>query len=600
MFRLIQALILSSVCATALSAAAQPSEADDSAPPETNEAAEGESEPESFEESETPEDGFSETDDVGADTEEPAPPPTTDEGSAASAKVGIGVAAEAGELEATSETEDSAPQASLDDADETAADETTGDKPDADGWNTFVSGYFRAPVSIGISPRTGPDNPDGEPSQQWSYGPNRTFDSNYFSFAYTRLQEQEWAELFIHAKKKHVEAVVGWMGYWYQSAGFRNYDASWAPGMAYLVLDTDVDVGDLKPNVALTAGAWWPKFGIHHKYDTYTLGLFRQVGEQLKLTVPFGDFTATLTQGFGTSRDGSFNILAPPPYQAKVGLNLLHYENIALAYKDYVEVSAHYNTQWTRDPNLFPTTQPGKAYSDAVKGELSTLGGEITLRAPVAGSLWVSPSYIEVTNGWALADAGIEVMHSLSADGLATNYLAWSGSLSDSTGSGSMLNVGFVYENSLSNVLGQPRGTVPDLKFSAFGLLADITLDLPEESIITQERIGQFKYGADLEYQALTWLSAMVRWDEVNYNMDHPGYKFSAITGRLTFSSHFMSGESFHLQYSRYRYGDAMTLAGKWPWGTQLVAGSDIIQGGPYANEKPDMDVINLMATARF
>jgi hypothetical protein len=471
----------------------------------------------------------------------------------------------------------------------------------ADEWNTFISGYFRAPMAIGLSPRPGPDDLDADPEMQLSYGPNRTVDANYYSFAYTRLQEQDWAELFIHAKKEHAEAVVGWMGYWLQSAGFRNYDAGWVPGMAYVTLDTDFEMGGMQPNIALTAGAWWPKFGHVRKYDTYTLGQFRQLGEQLELTLPIGSsLTATITQGFGTSRDGSFNLLAPPPYQSKTGLDLLHYENIAVAYKEYVKASVHFNSQWTRDPNLFQTTQPGKAYSDATEAYLRTLGGELQLSAPRAGSLWVSPSLVQVRNGWALAEAGVEVMHSLSADGLATNYLGWSGSLADSTGSGELLNVGFLYENTLSGVMGKPRGSVPELTFNLFGLFTDITLDLPEESIIPQDRMGQFKYGADLEYQPLDWLGVMVRWDEVNYNLGHAGYVFSAISPRLTFSSHFLSGESIYLQYSRYRYGDAMRLAGRWPWGTPLVAGSDIIQGGPYSGDLPDMDVVRLQASVAF
>ena len=119
-----------------------------------------------------------------------------------------------------------------------------------------------------------------------SYGPNRTIDANYYSFAYTRLQEQDWAEFFIHAKKKHVDAAVGWMGYWFQAVGFRNPDAAWVPGLAYLSLDTDFEVAGLKPNIAVTVGAWWPSFGYFEKYDTYTLGRFRQIGEQLQLTVP--------------------------------------------------------------------------------------------------------------------------------------------------------------------------------------------------------------------------------------------------------------------------------------------------------------------------
>ncbi len=68
------------------------------------------------------------------------------------------------------------------------------------------------------------------------------------------------------------------MGYWFQSVGFRNYDAAWAPGLAYVALDTDLGDGDLKPNIAFTAGAWWPSFGYFEKYDTYTLGRFRQLG----------------------------------------------------------------------------------------------------------------------------------------------------------------------------------------------------------------------------------------------------------------------------------------------------------------------------------
>ena len=85
-------------------------------------------------------------------------------------------------------------------------------------WHIDVNGYFRAPMALGISSRPSPDSLDlntgklvGPPSTQVSYGPNRTVDANYYSFAYTRLQEQDWAEVFIHARKKHVDAAVGWI-----------------------------------------------------------------------------------------------------------------------------------------------------------------------------------------------------------------------------------------------------------------------------------------------------------------------------------------------------------------------------------------------------
>src|SRR5688572_14638869 len=95
--------------------------------------------------------------------------------------------AAAQELEA-----ETAVEASLADSGQ-AAPATTEIQPPR-GWDTFVSGYFRAPLAIGISPRRSPDDPDGPTRTQLSYGPNRTVDANYFSFAYTRLSEQGWAE----------------------------------------------------------------------------------------------------------------------------------------------------------------------------------------------------------------------------------------------------------------------------------------------------------------------------------------------------------------------------------------------------------------------
>ena len=80
--------------------------------------------------------------------------------------------------------------------------------------------------------------------------------------------------------------------------------------------------------------------------------------------------------------------------------------------------------------------------------------------------------------------------------------------------------------------------------------------------------------------QASTWLAFMLRYDAVNYDLDHPGYVFVSVTPRVIFSSHFLSSERIYLQYSRYKYGDNMVLAGTWPWGAPLVAGSNVLQQG--------------------
>jgi hypothetical protein len=474
-------------------------------------------------------------------------------------------------------------------------------------WRVEVHGYFRAPMALGISSRPNPDKPDGPSNMQLSYGPNRTIDWSYYSFAYTRLQEQDWVEVTFHVKKKHVDAAIGWMGYWLAAAGFRNPDSAALPGIAALTLDTDFEVAGMTPNVAVTMGAFWPSFGYFEKYDTFTLGRFRQMGEQLKLTIPANsDLTVTVVQGFGTGRDGFFNYQGAtysPLYASKAAVDLIGYANARLTYKKYVDVGLHYNYEWTRDPRLTAdnSPEPGKTYSDVAAAHLSVLGAEANLTAPYAGRLWISPSYISVKNGWALAGGGgTEVMHSQNGLGIATNYLAWTNNPSDSSGTGSMLNLGFLYENTLSNILGKTTG-LPEVRLNIFGLLASASLDLPDTTKMPQNTIKQFKYGADLTVQALDWLGVMLRGDTVNYDLDHPGYIFSTITSRLAISSHFLSGESIYLQYSRYIYGEKMVLAGQWPWGNALVEGSNFVQNvGPYFGKKPDANVLKLQAQIVF
>jgi hypothetical protein len=95
----------------------------------------------------------------------------------------------------------------------------------------------------------------------------------------------------------------------------------------------------------------------------------------------------------------------------------------------------------------------------------------------------------------------------------------------------------------------------------------------------------------------------MLRFDFVNYDLDHPGFVFDSITGRAIIASHFLSSERIYFQYSRYKYGDKMTLAGSWPLtagGGPLVAGSNVLQEGPYAGMTPDENVVKIQAEVAF
>jgi len=186
--------------------------------------------------------------------------------------------------------------------------------------------------------------------------------------------------------------------------------------------------------------------------------------------------------------------------------------------------------------------------------------------------------------------------------------LALTNAPTDSTGSGSVLAFGFLYENSLSEVFGKPRGSmVPDLTVSIFGLYVGASLDLPDTTtlrsfnFLKNDKLKQFKYGADATVQMADWVAFMLRGDIVNYDLDQNGYVFAAVTARLQFASHFLSSERMYVQYTRYIYGDKIVLDANWPWYQNLVQGSSVIQQSvAYSGSKPDANVIKFQSEISF
>ena len=212
---------------------------------------------------------------------------------------------------------------------------------------------------------------------------------------------------------------------------------------------------------------------------------------------------------------------------------------------------------------------------------LMVSAAELKVRHPRAGLLWVSPTYVQIKNGWALDPlGGVEVLHSQSGQ-FGANFMGYTGTVSNSTGSGNTLGIGFMYENTLGGVTGRGFGTtLPDVALDFFGLFADSTRDLPAGSNL-QNNLTQFKWGTSLTLQTLTWLALMLRFDQVNnavpqlHDLGLAGNTFAMVTPRLMFSTHFLSSEVLYIQYSRYFFGDAY----RTPQGAGLY-----IDGGPAEN----------------
>jgi hypothetical protein len=455
------------------------------------------------------------------------------------------------------------------------ADQEIEEKP-SEEWQTVFTGYFRAPVMLSLSQHRDPDAASRSSSTQMLFAPNRLVDANYSSFGYTRLQEGDWGEVYLTEKKAHVAATIAYMGWWYTGAGYPQPNANWAPAQAWVTLDSDFELGNRKPHIEFKAGIFWPKWGTFGKYDTYLFGRFHQAGESLQLDVPVNpDLKVSLVHGFGTNRNGSA--------AAGTGATLLHYARVDFDYKKLLKVGLYYNDSWTRDPTLFTGEAPsgGGQYVDAKKADMTVVGVDASIERPVFGHLWVASAYLKVKNGWALSET-VELMHSPGGVGIAQNYMGWG--QPGSTGSGSMVNLAFLYENSLSILKGKGRGDLlPDVTLNLFALMANTHRERAVGAAIS-DRLEQLKWGADVTLDTLSWLGFMLRYDQVDLDMAHSGNRYSVLTPRAIFSSHFLSSENIWIQYSRYFYGDNVRLT---PSATQ-----------PY--RRPDLGVVKLQANMSF
>jgi hypothetical protein len=421
-----------------------------------------------------------------------------------------------------------------------------------EGWQTVFTGYFRAPMMLSLSKRSDAERTNDASSTQVVFAPNRLVDANYSSFGFTRLQEGDWGEVYLTEKKAHVAATIAYMGWWYTGSGYPQPSAGWSPAQAWVTLDSDFELGSLKPHVEFKAGIFWPKWGTFGKYDTYLFGRFHQAGEAVQVDLPINpNLNLRAVHGFGTNRNGSST--------AGTGATLLHYAHVGLDYKKEVGVGLYYNDSFTRDPSLFSGNTPagGGAYADANQADMTVVGADVNIERAVFGHLWLATSYLKVKNGWALSET-VEVMHSPGGAGIAGNYMGFG--QPGSTGSGSMVNFAFLYENSLSILQGKARGELlPDVTVNLFGMMANTNRDLTQIATIS-DKLHQLKWGTDVTVNTLNWLAFMLRYDQVHLDLDDSERTYAVITPRVVFSTHFLSNESIWLQYSRYFYGERVLL----------------------------------------
>jgi hypothetical protein len=338
-------------------------------------------------------------------------------------------------------------------------------------------------------------------------------------FAYTRLYEHDWSELYFSARHGDYKAEFGLFASQYSDASLASITNQLGLAQASVTAQNFLD----QQGLSVQMGVFWDRYGYLEPYDTYIYGRTHQGGVKVKYELPGG---ARVQGGVGF-HDANL--------QQNQGLTpLLH---VAAAYPiGPIEIGTYALRVWTDDK---------RQLSPIASGTMYVAGADARYKFD-RGSAYAAFGYYHMDNTLYLAPA-LEVMSSTSGLGLTQDYLG-----TDSSKNGS----GHMYTLATDN-----KYQVSDKIFlRGFGMVTWVRSPQIDEMdpLHNKDRRLYLKWGIEPSYHFLPKLVGAVRYDRVILDMYDSQDSFHVLSPRLIFPLEHW-GELF-IQYSHYWYGDKITL----------------------------------------
>jgi len=459
-------------------------------------------------------------------------------------------------------------------------------------WKFEYHGYIRAPMRVGMGKR---DNPGPGQSSTTFHSPVIP-DDQYLSWQSSPHNKTDWAELFLSYGNAFAKGTVSIQGYNFADAGFSNPVTQLGISDGYVDLTPDMGYENMR--LALRVGAFSNKYGSAGKYDageydTYMFGRIHNAGEALHV-----DFDLDENNSFWAEQGVGFRKPDPNQYNNS-RFTMLHHEHIGFKHTEAMQFTAHYLSSWTQeeersadpgvsvDANGASTTPYTIARPAATSithipdGKMWVAGVDARFDLAAFGYFYAAYSHVGLDHAVTVARA-IEVIHSSGGGefglGVVDNYLGPScvdtqpggthgrayypqppGDFDSgrpcSYGNGKVDTLLAQYEFSLTNFLQQSSGGQKfwgdgqDLYLKLYGMYNKVKSDYAPN-----DGIHKLKFGADLSYSILPWLSAGLRFDRLQPNSKVPEQSFQILSPRLVFKSNWNTHEAITLQYSRYMY----------------------------------------------
>lgn len=410
------------------------------------------------------------------------------------------------------------------------------------GLRITLNGYFRAPLRIAWRDRgmTMPGEASTNIRAPW------LVDDDYFrsGFAYTRLQEQDWTELYLGVGNQYLSGTVALMGSLYSDWARPLIDRQWGIAQGWLTFRWQRQWERIAWRLQLKGGAFWDRFGYLPYYDTYLVGRTHQLGIQQRHELDFGKVSVVLTHGFGAHLD---------LIDANQGFTLLNYVALGARWRE-LEGNFYF---------LDATTQDKRQLKELTDANTRVYGLDLRLKTQRFGRVYAGGSLI-FSNAATFQAPAIEVMHAFGGRGLAENYF---GTDQSENGTGRLYNFAFEHKYSVADLLRvsgrqhlhRLRGG--DVTLAWFGVYTYVlSKQISEDPAVNRNMRGYFKWGGEAAWSALSWLAVSLRYDRVILDMNDDANSFRILTPRVTLRTHWLVDAELYIQYSRYFYGPRVTL----------------------------------------
>jgi len=368
-------------------------------------------------------------------------------------------------------------------------------------------------------------------------------DNDYFlsGFAYTRLYEPDWSELFFSARHGNYKAEFGLFASLYSDYASARLENQFGIAQASVTAEKFLDVEPL----SVQLGVFWDRFGYIQPYDTYIFGRTHQGGVKVAYALPGG---GKVQGGIGIHEA-----------QLQQNLGMTPIAHVAGTYPILgAEVSAYVLRTWTRDQRQLSPIQNGTMY---------VAGLDARYKLPHdRGSAYLAFAYYNMDKVRYLAPA-LEVMHSTGGRGITENFL---GTDASDDGTGRMYTLAADAPIKLTDKIG----------VRAFGMATWVRSKQVDEMdpLANRDRRLYLKWGVEPSYRLLKQLQVSARYDRVILDVYDSENSFRVLSPRITFPLDTW-GEIF-VMYSHYTYGDKVHLrSGQVPLETE-----------------PDTDVFKLQA----